>query len=46
VDWAEVSGAGERDESIAFDGKTVKMSIKPLFGEAISAEVTVPDAGS
>jgi hypothetical protein len=45
VNWAEVSSAGGRDEYAAYDGKTVKMEIKPFFGEAISAEVTVPEAG-
>ncbi len=45
ADWVEASGVGEQDEYIVFDGNTVKMSIKPLFGEAISAEVTVPEAG-
>lgn len=45
VDWAETSSAGGRDESVDFDGKTVKMEIKPLFGQAISAEVPVPEAG-
>jgi hypothetical protein len=44
-DWAEASSNGGRDEYVAFDGKTVKMEIKPFFGEAISAEVTVPKAG-
>lgn len=44
VDWAEASSAG-RDEYVAFDGKTVKLEIKPFFGETISAEVIVPEAG-